>query len=162
MYFTDPPYGLEGNMNDPAKELPFQGIYRLTPDGNLTLLDTLSRPNGIALSPDESTLYVANSDPGRAIWMKYSLSDSAALGTIFYDATSLVPTEKGLPDGLRVDSKGNLYATGPGGVFIFDPSGKLLGKIRLPVPSANCAFDADRKHLYITADMYLLRINLAQ
>jgi gluconolactonase len=162
MYFTDPPYGLEGYVNDPAKELPFQGIYKLAPDGSLILLDTLSRPNGIALSPDESTLYVANSDPDKAIWMKYTLTDSATLGRVFFDATSLVPSEKGLPDGLRVDGRGNLFATGPGGVFIFDPSGKQLGKIRLPVPSANCAFDADRKYLYITADMYLLRITLAR
>jgi gluconolactonase len=162
MYFTDPPYGLEGNVNDPSKELPFQGIYKLSPDGSLILLDTLSRPNGVALSPDESTLYVANSDPARAIWMKYTLTDSATLGSVFFDATSLVPSEKGLPDGLRVDGRGNLFATGPGGVFIFDPSGKQLGKIRLPVPSANCAFDVDRNYLYITADMYLLRIELAR
>ncbi len=161
LYFTDPPYGLPKNMDDPAKELDFQGVYRFSVDSTLTLLTKeLSRPNGIAFSPDEKTLYVANSDPERAIWMAYDVTAEGNIenGRVFYDATELVGQEKGLPDGLKTDQQGNLFATGPGGVWIFNAEGKVLGKIKTGQATANCAFNEDYSVLYITADMYLLRV----
>ncbi len=163
LYFTDPPYGLEGNVNDPAKEIEFQGVYRLTSEGQIVLLnDKLSRPNGIAFSPDEKKLYVANSDPEKAIWMVYDvMSDgNVSEGRVFYDATAKVGQEKGLPDGLKVSKDGFIFATGPGGVWVFNPDGKHLGTIKTTQATANCAFDTEEKTLYITADMFLLRVNL--
>jgi gluconolactonase len=163
LYFTDPPYGLEGNVNDHAKEIEFQGVYRLTAEGQVNLLtDELSRPNGIAFSPDEKKLYVANSDPEKAIWMVYDVLTDGNIGEgrVFFDATSMVGKEKGLPDGLKVNKEGYIFATGPGGVWIFNPDGKHLGTIKTTQATANCAFDAEEKTLYITADMFLLRVNL--
>jgi gluconolactonase len=164
IYFTDPPYGLEKNMDDPHKELPYQGVYRVTPDGAVTLLTKeLERPNGIALSPDEKTLYVANSHGPRPIWMAYPVLDDGSLGTgkVFFDATELSKTEKGAPDGLEVDEHGNLFATGPGGVLVFTPEGKHLGTLKTGQATSNVAFGEDGKTLFITADMYILRIPLA-
>lgn len=163
LYFTDPPYGLEGNVNDPAKEIPFQGVYRRSPDGTVTLLtDELSRPNGIAFSPDEKTLYVANSDPERAIWMAFDVQDDGTIanGRVFYDATEMVPYAKGLPDGLKVDEKGNVFATGPGGVLIFSPEGTHLGTVLTGQATSNCAFGDNGSSLYMTCDMFLMRIKL--
>ncbi len=163
LYFTDPPYGLEGNVNDPAKEIEFQGVYRLTPGGQVNLLtDELSRPNGIAFSPDEKKLYVANSDPEKAIWMVYDvLSDgNISEGRLFFDATEKVGKEKGLPDGLKVNKDGYIFATGPGGVWVFNADGKHLGTIKTTQATANCAFNTEEKVLYITADMYLLQVKL--
>jgi gluconolactonase len=163
LYFTDPPYGLPEGPNDPTKEQPHNGVYRLAVDGTVTLLaNDLTRPNGIALSPAETTLYVANSDPERAIWMAYDL---AADGTVerdrvFFDATHMVPDRPGLPDGLKVDAAGNLFATGPGGVLVFSPDGRHLGTINTTKATANCAFDTDDSTLYMTADDTLLRIRL--
>jgi gluconolactonase len=162
LYFTDPPYGLERNMDDPKKELSFQGVYRLRPNGEVTLLtDQMSRPNGIAFSPDEKTLYVANSDPKRAIWMAYDVKPDGTLanGRVFFDATSMVgPAKKGLPDGLKVDVAGNLFATGPGGVLVFTPDGTHLGTINTAEATANVGWGGDGTVLYITADMFLCRI----
>jgi gluconolactonase len=163
-YFTDPPYGLERGVDDPARELDFQGVYRISKDGKLTLLTKeLSRPNGIAFSPDEKTLYVANSDPERAIWMAYPVKDDGTLGQgkVFADVTKLVGKKKGLPDGLKVDQSGNVFATGPGGVLIFAPDGTHLGSIDTGEATANCGWGDDRSTLYITADMYLARIKLS-
>lgn len=163
LYFTDPPYGLPLLVNDPEKELPYQGIYRLGTDGIVTLLSSaLSRPNGIAFSRDESVLYVANSDSDKALWMAYDVDGDGLLqnGRIFYDATPKVSGNKGLPDGLKVHSSGAIFATGPGGVFVFSPLGKMLGQIRTGQATSNCAFDEDESHLFITADSYLLRLSL--
>ncbi|HRJ29059.1 MAG TPA: SMP-30/gluconolactonase/LRE family protein [Cyclobacteriaceae bacterium] len=163
LFFTDPPYGLPKQANDPTKEIPFQGVYKVSAAGDVTLMiDSLTRPNGIAFFPDNSTFIVANSDPGKAIWYRYRLdeNDSIVHASIFYDATENTKTESGLPDGLKIDQQGNVFATGPGGVWIFSSDGKALGKIKLPVPTANCALSADQKTLYITADMYLLRVKL--
>ncbi|MBT8401650.1 MAG: SMP-30/gluconolactonase/LRE family protein [Rhodothermia bacterium] len=160
IYFTDPPYGLEDSSKT---ELGFHGVFRFSSDGALSLLtDQLARPNGIALSPDEGTLYVANSDPGRAIWMAYDMTPDGSVGgeRLFFDATELTKDRPGLPDGLKVDDSGNIFATGPGGVLVFDPSGVHLGTIRLRVPSANCAFGEAGSALYITAQEYLLRVSL--
>ncbi len=163
LFFTDPPYGLEKNMDDPLKEIPFQGVYKNSASGKLTLLlDSISRPNGIALTPDGKTLMIANSDPGKPYWYAYSLSADGRLsnGRIFYDASREAKTEIGLPDGMKIDSRGNIFATGPGGVWIFNAAGKLLGKIRFDGVTSNCALTKDEKTLFITADMYVLRVKL--
>jgi len=163
LYFTDPPYGLEKRMEDPAKKIEFQGVYRLSRDGRVTLLTKeLSRPNGIAFSPDEKTLYVANSDPKRAIWMAYNVRKDGQLGNgrLFYDVTEWVGKRKGLPDGMKVDQAGNLFATGPGGVWVFDSKGRHLGTLLTGQATSNCAFGDNGSTLYITADMHILRIRL--
>jgi gluconolactonase len=164
LYFTDPPYGLavKGSEDFPGRELDFCGVYRLSRDGKLTLLTReMSRPNGIAFSPDEKTLYVANSDPKKAVWMAFPVKDDGTLGDgrVFFDATKWVgPEKKGLPDGMKVDAKGDLFATGPGGVLVFTPEGKHLGTIATGVPTANCGWGGDGSVLYVTADKSLCRI----
>lgn len=165
LYFTDPPYGLLKGVDDPSRELDFQGVFRLSQDGTLTLLTKeLSRPNGLAFSPDEKTLYVANSDPERALWMAYPVKQDGTLdpGRVFFDATKWVgqPDRKGLPDGLKVDADGNLFATGPGGVLVFAADGTHLGTIATGQATGNCAWGGDGSTLYITADMYIGRIKL--
>jgi gluconolactonase len=162
LYFTDPPYGLPKQVADPAKELDFQGVYRLKPNGELTLLTKeMSRPNGIGLSPDGKTLYVANSDPEKAIWMSFPVKEDGTLGagTQFFDTTDLVKAGKpGLPDGLKVDQYGNVWATGPGGVFVFDAAGKHLGTIVTNDKTANCGFGDDGRTLYICANDRMVRV----
>jgi gluconolactonase len=164
LYFTDPPYGLPRKMEDPDKQLDFQGVYRVRSDGTLTLLTKeLSRPNGIAFSPDHKTLYVANSDPKRAIWMAYDVKadGSIANGRVFFDATKWVgPERKGLPDGLKVDAQGHLFATGPGGVLVFDKEARHLGTFATGEATSNCAFGEKGSTLFITADAYVLRLPL--
>ena len=163
LYFTDPPYGLEHRMDDPAKELDFQGVYRLSKDGTVTLLTKeMSRPNGIAFSPDEKTLYVANSDPKMAIWKAFDVKEDGTIanGRVLLDVTHWVESKPGLPDGLKVDNKGNLFATGPGGVFVISPEGKHVGTIVTGQRTSNCAFGEDGKSLFMTADYYLMRLKL--
>ena len=164
LYFTDPPYGLEQNADDPAKEIPFQGVYRLGKNGRVYLLTKeLSRPNGLAFSPDEKTLYVANSDPQKAIWMAYDVNQFGSLtrGRVFYDATPMVGKDApGLPDGLKVNRQGYLFATGPGGILIFNQQAEHLGTIKTGHATSNCAFNEDESVLYITADDYLMRVKL--
>jgi gluconolactonase len=165
LYFTDPPYGLEGQNASPAKELPFSGVYRLTPAGELTLLTReLTFPNGIAFSPDERTLYVANSDPERALWMAYDVAPDGTIagGRVLFDATPLAKQgRKGLPDGLKLDRRGNLFATGPGGVLVITPEGRHLGTITTDLATANCAFGDDGSTLYMTAHDQLLRVRVS-
>ncbi|HVY69034.1 MAG TPA: SMP-30/gluconolactonase/LRE family protein, partial [Verrucomicrobiae bacterium] len=161
LYFTDPPYGLEGNNADPKKELMFNGVYRRSRFGELTLLiKDLTFPNGIAFSPDEKTLYVAVSDAKRMIWMAYDVKNdgSIANGRVFYDITSQAAGKKGGPDGMKVDLAGNLWATGPGGIVIFTPQAKILGVINTGEPTANCAWGEDGSVLYITANNKICRI----
>jgi gluconolactonase len=162
VYFTDPPYGLPGRWDDPKKELPFQGVYRRASDGALTLLTKeLYAPNGLAFSPDEKTLYVAQSDPKKAIWMSYPVKADGTIGEgkVFADSTALVgEAHPGLPDGMKVDTKGNIWATGPGGVFIFTPAGEQLGTIVTGVPTANLAWGDDGSTLYITANHAVWRV----
>ena len=162
IYFTDPPYGLPGIMKDPNKELDFQGVYRYSAKGELTLLTKeMTRPNGIALSPDEKTLYVANSDPEQAIWKAFPVKADGTLGEgkVFFDSTAAVKEKKpGLPDGLKVSQDGTIWATGPGGVYVFSPDGKHLGTLATGVPTANCGFGDDGSTLYITADKSLVRV----
>jgi gluconolactonase len=162
IYFTDPPYGLPKRAEDPAKELDFQGVYRLSPRGELTLLTReLSRPNGIAFSPDEKTLYVANSDPQKAIVMAYALKNDGTLdgGRIFFDRTQAAQEKQpGLPDGMKVSRDGTVWATAPGGVVVYSAAGKHLGTLATGVPTANVAFGDDGSTLYITADKNLARV----
>jgi gluconolactonase len=162
LYFTDPPYGLPKNADDPRREMDFQGVYRLSRDGKLTLLTKeLTRPNGIAFSPDEKWLYVANSDENHAVWMKFPVNADATLGqgTVLLDATAAWKQGlPGAPDGMKVDANGNLFATGPGGVYIITPEGKLLGRIDTKQRTSNCAWGDDGSVLYMTADSYICRI----
>lgn len=164
LYFTDPSYGLEGVNNSVHKEIPYNGVYRLTSTGEVSLLTTdLTNPNGLGFSPDESVLYVAQSDPQAPIWRAFDIQEDGSLANsrLFFDATShLQAGAKGLPDGLAVDQEGNIFATGPGGVLIFDPDGTHLGTINTGEATANCAFGDDGSTLYITADMFLMRIRL--
>jgi gluconolactonase len=163
LYFTDPPYGLELLTDDPAKELDFQGVYKTDKSGNTVLLTAgLSRPNGLAFSPGESKLYVANSDSLRALWMVYEVTQSGLLenGKVFYDITAKTSELKGLPDGMKVHPNGWVFATGPGGVLVFTPEGEHLGTIYTGEKTANCTFNADYSSLYMTADDYLLRLKL--
>jgi gluconolactonase len=164
IFFTDPPYGLPNQENDSTKEINFQGVYKVNSSGEVSLVtDSLTRPNGLVFTPDERTLIVANSDPAKAAWYAFDLTENDSIGNarIFYDATENAKAgEKGLPDGLKIDRKGNIFATGPGGVWIFNSTGKPLGKIVLPQATANCALSADEKTLYITSHMYLLRLKL--
>jgi len=163
LFFTDPPYGLVNNVNDSSKEIPFQGVYKVSASGEIKLLtDSLTRPNGIAFMPGEKTLLVANSDPDRKVWYAFDIDakDSLINPRIFYSAQSSPATDKGLPDGMKIDRNGNVFATGPGGVWIFNKDGKLLGKIKLTEATSNCAFSPDQKTLYITNDMYILRVKM--
>ena len=162
LYFTDPPYGLAGLEDDPARGLDFNGIYRLSPDGELELLESnQTRPNGIAFSPDERTLYVANSDAENKVWMAYDVLDDGTMGEgrVFYDVND--QNETGAADGMKVDVNGNVFATGPGGVWIFDPSGKHLGTIKPDEVPANVAWGDDGSTLYMTARTGLYKIELS-
>ncbi len=160
LYFTDPPYGLEGLEASPMRELDFNGVYRLRPEGELELLvRDQSRPNGIALSPDETTLYVANSDAEHKVWMAYDLdADGASNARVFYDVND--QTADGATDGMKVDMAGNIFATGPGGVWIFAPDGTHLGTILMPEVTANVGWGDDGRTLYLTASTGLYRIEL--
>lgn len=160
IYFTDPPYGLK--KGGAAAELDFHGVYAVSPDGKVSLLIRDIRfPNGIALSPDQKTLYVAVSDPQNTRVMAYDLDDgSAKNGRVFFNAQPLKSAErKGGCDGMKVDTNGNIWTTGPGGVLIVGKNGKHLGTLLTGQATANCAFGGgDRSTLYITADMFLLRV----
>ena len=164
VYFTDPPYGLTNQDKSDLKEVEFNGVYRLNSAGEVSLLDdSLDRPNGIALSPDEKTLYVANSQKQHSVWLAYDLDEqgSATGGPrLFASAQHLADEDApGLPDGLAVDVEGNLWATGPGGVLVIDPHGEILGLIETGSAAANCAFGGeDGSELYITSHKFLARI----
>jgi len=162
LYFTDPPYGLVKQDDDPTKEIPFNGVFRYA-DGKLTpLIRDMTRPNGIAFSPDEKYLYISNSDDKRKVWMRYDVRPDGSVvnGKVFFDVTA--EKDPGEPDGMKVDSKGNLYCAGPGGLWIFSPEGKHLGTIKPGETPANCNWGGpDRKTLYITAETGLYRVRLA-
>ena len=161
IYFTDPPYGLEGVNESPLKELAHNGVYRLDPDGAVALLvNDLTFPNGIGLSPDERTLYVAVSDPDRAVLMAYDLGASKpSEGRVVKDFTDLVGAERpGLPDGFAIDVEGRLFVTGPGGVHVLAADGRSLGRIDTGAAAANCTFGEDGGTLFITAGDRLLRL----
>ncbi|TYK66232.1 SMP-30/gluconolactonase/LRE family protein [Colwellia echini] len=185
LYFTDPVIGLdvifETNNTSQEKKLiekhykkpltrekrvqqtPFAGVYRLSVDGKLTLVDdTLTVPNGIALSPDDKTLYISVSDKSASAWFAYDVQENGSLTNKreFFNAQHLIgqPEQQGLPDGMAVHSSGVVFATGPGGVWLFDPEGKVLAKIKTGLATSNCTFTSDEKTLFITADDYLLSV----
>ncbi len=164
LYFTDPPYGLPQQMNDPTKELDFQGVYCLLKTGELKLLDKLSRPNGITQSPDGKVLYVAVSDPQHAVWYQYNIKSPGVLGNkkLFYDATEYINSKPpyGLPDGMKTNSEGYLFASGPDGIWIFSPTAKLIARIHTGQATSNCAFNTNESKLFITADDYLLAVDM--
>ena len=160
LYFTDPGSALEGRDESPLREHDFNGIYRLSPDGELELLyRDQTRPNGIALSPDETTLYVANSDADQKVWMAYDLSaEGVSNPRVFFDVND--QTGEGAADGLKVDNAGNLFATGPGGVWVIAPDGTHMGTIMPDEVPANVAWGDDGSTLYMTARTGLYRIRL--
>jgi gluconolactonase len=161
LYFTDPPYGLTKTFEDPGRELGWNGVYRLGPDGKLSVLvKDLKAPNGIGLSPDGRTLYVGQSNPDQPVVMAYELrgDGTVASGRVFFDTTPLRKTGPGVPDGLKVDSTGNVWTSGPGGVLVITPKGEHLGTIVTGVPTANLGFGEDGSTLYITANDTLRRI----
>lgn len=164
LYFTDPIYGLPQRADDPARELDFCGVYCLTTSGNLILIDSLSRPNGIALSPDEKRLYVAVSDPNHATWYQYDIKRPGKVHNkkMFYDVTELVgqPGQQGLPDGMAMHSSGYLFASGPGGLWIFNPSAQPVARVYTGKATSNCTFSDDEKSLFVTADDLVLRIEM--
>ena len=161
LYFTDPPYGLPKGLDDPARELDFCGVYRLSKDGTLTLLTKeMTRPNGLAFSPDEKTFYVGQSDGNAPIWKAFEVLEDGTLGKsrLLFDGTEQSKERPGSPDGMAVDERGNIWATGPGGVLVLTPQGKLLGRIALDNLTANCAFGEDGKTLFMTADKVVCRV----
>jgi len=162
LYFTDPPYGLPKWAEDPAREMDYCGVYLRKKGGDIILLTKeMTRPNGIALAPDEKTLYVANSDPAQPIWKSFPVKSDGTLkdGKLFVDGTKWVKEKRpGLPDGMKVDIHGNIWATGPGGVWVFAPSGKILGNIDTGTNTANVAFGNDGSMLYIAANHDICRI----
>ncbi len=160
IYFTDPPYGLPDRFTDSRRELEFCGVYRLKVDGTLTLLTKLiERPNGIAFSPDEKTLYVAQSNPDQANWTAFPVKEDGTLaaGKELMNVTERVGKEPGLPDGMTVDSAGNIWGSGPGGIYVMDSSGTLLGRLVTGERTSNCTFGPGG-WLYLTADTYLCRV----
>jgi gluconolactonase len=160
LYFTDPPAGLRNGNDDPKKELPFTGIYLLKGD-KLQLVAKDLRPNGLAFTPDEKFIYLVDTTGGKKTIVRYAVNpdDTFGAGQLFIDMTS--DKAPGGPDGMKVDQKGNLYSTGPGGVWIMAPDGKHLGTILTSELPANLAFgDADYKTLYLTARTGLYRIHL--
>jgi gluconolactonase len=162
VYFTDPPYGLEKIVDSPLREVPFAGVYRVSGDGKVTLLEkTLTFPNGIAFSPDEKILYIAVSDAKATRVVAYEVQPDGMLAKqrVFFDAQPRNEQKlPGLCDGLKVDRDGNVWATGPGGVMVLSPAGKLLGVIKTGEPTGNCCWGDDGSTLYITANYFLVRV----
>ncbi len=161
LYFTDPCYGLPETTADPARELPFAGVFRLSPDGELDLLvDELGGPNGIAFSPDERTLYLSNSDAACPAWLAYDVDAAGRLGNgrLLRDAREFRQNRPGSPDGLKVDREGHLFATGPGGVYVLAADGTHLGTILTHSRTGNVAWGEDGSTLFICADSRILRL----
>jgi len=162
LFFTDPAYGMELGWEDPQREIQFAGVYKLTSGGEVILLiDSIPAPNGVGFSPDESRLYIASSGKD-ASWYEYRLADDGSLswGRSFFDAREFKKTRKGSPDGLVVRDDGIIFASGPGGILVFTPEADHLGTILTGQATSNCTLDADGEYLYITADMFLMRILL--
>lgn len=163
LYFTDPPYGLANRLEDSTKELPFQGVFVLRTNGKVELLtDEIKFPNGITLSPDEKFLYVSNSDPDNKIWMKYELDEKGLIKskTQFYSAAKDNGIDNGNPDGLKMNKAGYLFASGPKGIWIFSPPGKVIARIYTGQPTSNCALANNEKDLFITCAAFVMRVKL--
>ena len=163
LYFTDPPFGLPKSFDDPHKELPFQGVYKLARDGKLTLLTRdVKAPNGIAFSPDEKRLYVSNADPANAVWMVYEVNPNGSIenSKVLFNAAAWTKNKPGAPDGMKVDREGNIFGAGPGGVYVIAPDGTHLGTIDLNAPTGNVAWGEDGSTLFITSNTNVFRLRL--
>ena len=164
LFFTDPPYGLgTQDDKDPKKETSFNGVYRISKDGHVTVITgSLSRPNGLAFFPGGRKLLVANCDPDKPNWYLFDVdpADTLLPPRLLFSVPAHDKELNGLPDGLKIDRNGNVFATGPGGLYILNSEGKLLGKIKLDNATSNCALSPDEKTLYITNDMYVLRLKM--
>lgn len=162
IYFTDPPFGLPEKEQDPRRELAVCGVYRRDAKGRITQeITNLSKPNGLAFTADGRTLYVSNADSLRPVIMQYDVRPDGKLrnGRVFFDMATLPKVRpKEVPDGLKVDQAGNVYAAGPGGISILSPAGKLLGTLNPGETVANCAWGDDGRTLYITANTFLCRV----
>jgi gluconolactonase len=160
IYFTDPPYGLPQSKTG---EIGINGVFRVSPDNEVTLLvDTLTWPNGIALSADEKTLYINQSDRDNPVLYSYTISPNGSLvnGRILFDFKPVAENRSGLPDGLKIHRSGNIFATGPGGVHIISPQGQQLALISTVKATANCAFDTTQEYLYLTTSNLLMRVKM--
>jgi gluconolactonase len=163
LYFTDPPYGLPSQDDtDPGKEIKFNGVYKVKKDGTVVLqVDSITRPNGIAFFPGEKQILVASSDPKAPNWYIYNVEgDKLTNGRIFYSAAGYDKSWHGLPDGLKIMKNGTVIASGPGGVYVLSKEGKLLGMIRLKEACSNIALSPDEKTIFVTNDMYVLKIQV--
>ncbi len=162
LYFTDPPYGLPQGENDSGREIGWFGVYCLAADGKVTLLTKeFLRPNGIAFSPDEKTLYVSQSGSVFPHWRAFPVNRDGTLGEgrVFYDPAAWVQEKRpGSPDGMTVDAQGHVWATGPGGIYCFTPAGQPIGRLNTGERTANCTFGEDGYSLFICAHSYLCRI----
>ena len=162
IYFTDPPYGFEKMDADPKKELDYHGVYRVATDGKVTLLaKTIRFPNGIAFSPDDKTLYVSSTENGNPHIQAFDVKADGTLANerLFFDARPLSKKDApGSTDGFKVDREGNVWSSGPGGILVITPAGKLVGRINTGVPTANCNWGDDGSTLYITANNDLVRV----
>jgi len=163
LYFTDPPFGLPKSYDDPRKETPFQGVYKYSKDGKLTLLTKdIKAPNGIAFSPDEKKLYISNADPANAVWMVFDVNADGTIanGKVLFNATAWTKNKTGVPDGMKVDREGNIFGAGPGGIHVISPDGKHLGSIETGVPTGNLAWGEDGSSLFITSNTNVYRLKL--
>jgi gluconolactonase len=160
IYFTDPPYGM---IRGAVKDAPYQGVYKIAKNGGVTLMvDSITKPNGITLFPDEKSLLIANSDPAKPFWYIYNLDKNGLLinGRVFYDGREEYKKEPTGSDGVKTDTRGNVYATGPGGVWVFNKKGKLMGRVKVNVGTSNCAIAYNAKALFITAGSYVLKVDM--
>ncbi len=163
LYFTDPPFGLPKSYDDPRKETTFQGVYEYSKDGKLTLLTKdIKAPNGIAFSPDEKKLYISNADPQNAVWMVFDVKADGTIDNarVFFNATAWTKNKSGVPDGMKVDREGNIFAAGPGGIHVISSDGKHLGSIETGVPTGNLAWGEDGSSLFITSNTNVYRLKL--
>lgn len=166
IYFTDPIYGLQKGAEDPSRELPFEGVYKISAEGKVSLLiDSISRPNGIALSPDEKILYVASSDEKHPKWYAFNLNENGNIqkGSVLLDGTEMKEkaTVKQGADGFKIDKSGNIFSAGPDGVNIISPDGRRLGLIKIfNRRASNCAFNETKDVLYITATDVIIKVKL--
>lgn len=162
IYFTDPPYGFEKGTDSPLRETPWHGVYRVATDGTVTLLTkSINYPNGIAFSPDEKTLYIGSTENGHAHIEAFDVQADGTLANerLFFDAQPMSrPDLPGSCDGMKVDHDGNVWTSGPGGILVITPAGKLIGRLDTGVPTANCNWGDDGGTLYITANHWLLRV----
>lgn len=162
LYFTDPAYGLPRRYEDTRRDLPFCGVYLLRPDLREPelLVDSMRMPNGVALDPEERFLYVTQSDPQSPSVTRYPIRDDSTLGVgeVVADFTDRVPEAPGLPDGIKVDDSGNIFTTGPGGVWVLGDAGERLGRIRTGLRVANLCWGDDGSTLYLCSDQYLCRL----